>query len=382
MTSIAQRRARIVMQACLVCSVITFVLCTCAVLTAGAQAPADHTIIQFDVPGAGTGGGQGTTPVGIVDDGSVFGYYIDSSNLIHGFVRSPSGNITTFDGPGSVFTIPTGMNSTHSIVGYYELPKSQGVPNGFTRSPSGEIKTLNAPGAVLGTTLAGVNDKGEIAGFYYDANFASVGFVVSPAGKFTKFKAPGVGNNSGQGTVVAFDGLTGAGAIAVNGVDSNDVSHGYLRTPGGEFTEFDPTGSVNTYAYGINGKDTIVGRYFDSSGAVHGFVREAGGAITLVNAPNATFGTNLSSINASGASAGTYFDSDGFGHGFVLSPGGDITEFSVPGAGAGTFPARNNAAGSITGYWIDSNLVIHGFVRKDCPQFHSERGRMHQTNCR
>lgn len=117
-------------------------------------------------------------------------------------------------------------------------------------------------------------------GFYYDSNNVRVGFVVSPAGKFTTFKAPGVDNNSGQGTEVAFfDGLTDAGVIAVNGVDSNDVSHGYLRTRGGEFTEFDPTGSMNTLAFGINRKDTIVGEYFDSSG-LHGFVREADGAIT------------------------------------------------------------------------------------------------------
>jgi hypothetical protein len=240
---------------------ITLVLCACAVLTAWAQAPARHTIIKFDAPGAGTGGGQGTIPVGIVDDGSVVGYYPDSSNVVHGFVRSPSGDITQFDPPGSVFTIPIGMNSTHSIVGYDYAPKSFGVPNGFTRSPSGEVKTLNAPGAVLGTTLAGVNDKGEIAGYYYDSNNVRVCFVVSRARKFTTFKAPGVGNNSGQGTEVAyFGGLTDAGAIAVNGVDSNDVSHGYLRTPRGGFTEFDPTGSVNTFAYGINRNDTIVFR--------------------------------------------------------------------------------------------------------------------------
>jgi hypothetical protein len=177
---------------------------------------------------------------------------------------------------------------------------------------------------------------------------------------------------------VAFsDGLTDAGAIAVNGVDSNDVSHGYLRTPGGEFTEFDPTGSVNTFAFGINGKDTIVGEYFDSSG-LHGFVREADGAITLVNVPNAT-GTSISSINASGASVGTYSDSHGVGHGFVLSPGGDISEFSVP--GAGTYPASNNTAGSITGYLGRLQRGSSRFRKEVRPQFYSERGRAHQTNC-
>ena len=42
------------------------------------QAGSRHTITTFEVPGAGTGEGQGTIPIGITADGSVAGYYIDS----------------------------------------------------------------------------------------------------------------------------------------------------------------------------------------------------------------------------------------------------------------------------------------------------------------
>src|SRR5208282_552765 len=113
------------------------------------------------------------------------------------------------------------------------------------------VKKLDAPKGVKGTILEDINDNGEIAGFYYDSNGVLVGFVRSSAGKFKTFEAPGVGNSSGQGTGMAgFDGLTDAGAIAVDGIDSNGVNHGYLRTSGGKFTEFDPTGSVNTYVTG------------------------------------------------------------------------------------------------------------------------------------
>jgi hypothetical protein len=312
--------------------------------------------------------GVASTPneLGIVDDGSVDGFYFDSSSVAHGFFRSSSSKISTFDPPGSASTFPVGMNSTHSIVGCYL--DSNGVFHGFTRAPGGHIKKLDAHGAGTakgqGTILEDINNNGEIAGFYYDSNGVLVGFVRSSAGKFTKFEAPGVGNSKGQGTGMAgFDGLTDAGAIAVDGIDSSGVNHGYLRTPGGKYTEFDPTGSVNTFVAGINTKNTIVGLYLDSNGAEHGLVRKAG-TITSVDVKNA-IATAIFNINASGASVGPYVDSSGVQHGFVRSPGGTISTFSVPGASIATVPGSNNTAGSITGNWIDSNAVNHGFVSSE-----------------
>jgi hypothetical protein len=48
----------------------------------------DGKITEFDAPGAGTGSGQGTFALNINPAGVVTGYYIDSSNLDHGFVRT------------------------------------------------------------------------------------------------------------------------------------------------------------------------------------------------------------------------------------------------------------------------------------------------------
>jgi hypothetical protein len=348
-------------------SIVMLVLGTCLVLTAWAQAPAKHTIIKFDVAGAGTGAGQGTLGGGIVDDGSVDGYYIDSSGVAHGFLRSPSGKIATFDPPGSTATFPIGMNSTHSIVGYYL--DSNSVYHGFTRSPAGRIKKLDVHGAGTakhqGTIPENINDNGEIAGFYFDSNGVLVAFVRSSAGKLKKFEAPGVGNNAGQGTAMAgFDGLTDAGAIAVDGIDSNGVNHAYLRTPAGKFTEFDPAGSLNTLVTGINSKNIIVGEYYDSANVLHGFLRKSDGTIiSPIDVPN-SIGTVINNIDSSGASVGVYVDSGSIAHGFVRSLGGTFTTFSVSGASGGTFPGSNNNAGSATGNWIDSNGVNHGFIRK------------------
>ena len=47
------------------------------------------TIANFDVPGAGTGSGQGVFPFAFSLSGAVTGYYCDANNLCHGFVRLP-----------------------------------------------------------------------------------------------------------------------------------------------------------------------------------------------------------------------------------------------------------------------------------------------------
>ena len=47
------------------------------------------TITGFDVPGAGTGAGQGTFAVSINPEGAITGYYADSSDVFHGFLRNP-----------------------------------------------------------------------------------------------------------------------------------------------------------------------------------------------------------------------------------------------------------------------------------------------------
>ena len=62
-----------------------FCLALC-VVALSAPASAKHpTIITFDAPGAGTGAFQGTVPFCNNPPGGITGYYIDSSNVSHGF---------------------------------------------------------------------------------------------------------------------------------------------------------------------------------------------------------------------------------------------------------------------------------------------------------
>jgi hypothetical protein len=49
----------------------------------------DGTITTFNVPGAGTGPGQGTIPLSNNPADRITGYYIDASDVSHGFLRIP-----------------------------------------------------------------------------------------------------------------------------------------------------------------------------------------------------------------------------------------------------------------------------------------------------
>jgi hypothetical protein len=55
-------------------------------LPAVAQKP---TITTFDVPGAGTGPGQGTVPIANNPANLITGYFIDTNGVNHGFLRTP-----------------------------------------------------------------------------------------------------------------------------------------------------------------------------------------------------------------------------------------------------------------------------------------------------
>ena len=77
------------------------------------------TFITFDVPGAGSGNGQGTFPESINPSGEIAGEYIDVNGNLHGFLRQPDGTIITFDPNGSTLTSPSGINSAGEITGFY-----------------------------------------------------------------------------------------------------------------------------------------------------------------------------------------------------------------------------------------------------------------------
>ena len=244
------------------------------------------TITTFDVPGAGTGPGQGTQGIHINPAGAITGYYLDLGDVFHGYVRTLDGTFATFDAPGAGTgpfegTLAFSINPAGATTGI--VRDANIVRHGFVRAPNGAITTFDAPGAgtgpLQGTRGININPTGTIAGYFTDANDVNHGLVRASNGAITTFDAPGAGTGPGQGTrTEAAACINPAGAIVGFYTDASDVLHGYVRVPGGTITTFDAPGAGTGPGQGTlpasnNPAGTITGSYIDATDVNHGFLR-------------------------------------------------------------------------------------------------------------
>jgi hypothetical protein len=229
-----------------------------------------------------------------------------------------------------------------------------------------------------------INNWGAITGYYLDAKNVFHGFVRSPEGKFTSFEAPGADKTSDNFNGTNPNAINDAGAIAGVYFDVNSAAHGFLRSPDGGMTTFDPPGSTGTFPIAMNLESAIVGYYLDTNGVFGGFLRRVDGtfatwkdphACDTANTSTSAFcgGTGAFNINIFGVVAGTYADNSGnyVGHGLIRLPDGELQSYEVPGAGHGydqgvSCPGCSvglNIFGSTAGYYLDSNYVQHVYLR-------------------
>jgi hypothetical protein len=386
---------------------IAFCLFLCT-LGLGVSASAQQlSITTFDVPAPGAGiGVLGTYVNSINAEGEITGFYIDTNYVFHGFVRSPQGVIKTFDAPKASTdgygTFGNGLNVEGTAVGDYTNANFN--YGGLIRRPDGTIETYRDPDACTtgdpegceGTGFFAINDFGVIVGGYVDKNFVQHALLVKSDGKVISYEAPGAGNAPGnpnnisplgdylyQGTNAAgiSPGLNEWGAVTSTYLDGNNVYHGYLRSPDGTFTDFDPPGAgkgftQGTIPIGLNDLGVITGFYLDDNNVYHGFLGRPG-AFTTVDAPgadttDALYGTQPAGLNDFGAITGSYLDANSVWHGFLLNPDGKFTTIDAPGADLtsgdfnGTLASSINVFGAIAGIYIDVNYVAHGFVAIPC----------------
>jgi hypothetical protein len=115
--------------------------------------------------------------VGLNNGGLVVGFYFDSMGVAHGYLLNGS-SLTTLDYPGSTATSAFGINNGGWIVGVYS--DGSGTQHGFVYNGISWY-TVDDPNAVPGgTTINGINDLGDLVGFYTNANDQVVGFLATP----------------------------------------------------------------------------------------------------------------------------------------------------------------------------------------------------------
>jgi hypothetical protein len=124
------------------------------------------------------------TASAINDLGNVAGFYTNpSDNTTDGFLKT-HGQFIDLAVPGASSTSALGVNNYDEVVGVYVPSSNANALEGFTWTPKHGFTTVNDPHGVNGgnltTTINGVNDFGQLVGFYVDANGNTDGFLATP----------------------------------------------------------------------------------------------------------------------------------------------------------------------------------------------------------
>jgi hypothetical protein len=208
-----------------------------------------------------------------------------------------------------------GINDHGKIAGYFGSGVLPAHPNqGYTLvKPYGQndYKNENYPGSVE-TQVTAINDRGDTAGFWVDANNVNRGFV-QWKGVFTSYTDP----KTHGGTVNQILGLNNAGIAVGFYTDANGVNHGFtLNQATGKFTPVTPPGGGSVQATAINNAGDIAGIVTSSAGS-SGFLRK-GKSFSALSFPSGS-NTQPFGLNDADQMVGSYDDGGGVMHGFLVS---------------------------------------------------------------
>ena len=307
----------------------------------------------LDYPGA-----EETWAEGINDLGEIVGIYRDATGS-HGFFYDGLQTYSPLDYPSARRTTPQGMNDLGEVVGYYDF--TSGLDHAFLYS-DGTWTSLDYPDPTHTYTRAtDLNDSGQIVGYYFtgpDYLYTDIYAFVYESGAWTSLQYPDALYTWAQG-------INEAGQIVGYYQEVAGGRHGFLYDMGTEaFMPLDYPGATWTYATGITDSGTIVGVYQTGSGW-HGFIYD-GATWTSVDYDGAgTTDTWAAAINGPGRIVG-YYSVGGAWHGFLNCPSP-----SNPGQsdadGDGLSAACDNCPDHHNPLQTDSDIDGAGDACDNCP---------------
>ena len=256
--------------------------------------------------------------LGINSAGIIGGYAGDGTVLPNkGYTVTPPAytSFTPENFPNSVQTQVVGINSNTppTTVGFFI--DANGNNFGFFNQNGAFGPQVMNPNTGTGTVnqLLGVNNNNVAVGFYTDGNGVNHGYTFTIAGM--SFSAPindpNAGTMTGQGTTTT--GINNSGQIAGFYIDANGNFHGFLDVNGMFMTVDDPNGT-NTMLLGLNNSGQAVGSFVDMNGETQGLLFNiAADTFQTISDPNASAtpafnvtGTTINGINDQGDLVGFY----------------------------------------------------------------------------
>ena len=236
--------------------------------------------------------------------------------------------------------------------------------------------TFPETGTLQGTLQSGISNTGTSVGrteTFSSINIILRNFTVNPQ----KSKTVQLLNINGSTTPLAVaEAVNSSGTVVgtVVGTDNNGFAFYASR---GRVKTFMVNGAMNTNAFGINDRGTIVGQYVTST-AISGFIRVNSKSYITINAPSGPNAVEARGINNNGLVVGFYVGTDGQDHGFMANEKSavngtltgvaiaDPTIPNVPGEPGATFVGSKifgiNDKGIAVGSYLDSTRSEHGFL--------------------
>ena len=262
------------------------------------QAGPSYQFITINIPGA-----TYAVADGINNDGLVSGYYLDSSSVAHGFVWQ-NGALRTVNYPGAAYTYLYNVNNQGVVIGYH----GNGTTN-HTVTYSVESRKWTALPDIPGYPANegyGINDAGFAVGNAFLSSTSSypsnapAAWIWDPTTlSYSFFAVPGSAEYSTEP-----NGINDKGQVAGWYADSSGFYHGFLKEYG-TYTTVDFPGAPYTFPDGLNNSGVIQGQILTDSYVAEGFTATSGGVFTVVNYPGLTM-TALVGINDHGDVCGGY----------------------------------------------------------------------------
>jgi probable HAF family extracellular repeat protein len=256
--------------------------------------------------------------LGINDNGRIAGYFGSGADPAHpnnGYTVSrpyAQANFVNENFPGSAQTQVVGINDHGTRVGFYV--DAAGANIGFVHRSGIFTSVINPATPAQGgvNQLLGLNNKGMAAGFYNDAGGAAHGYIYYFHRKvFTPVTLP-----------VMADSVTATGVNDEGDISGfftvNKVTSGFVLGEDHSFMMIQLGGGTNTQALGISEDGVVVGSFVDSTGMMHGFVW-SDNRVRQIDDPQGAGGTLVNGLNDRGQLVGFYVDNAGNTHGFLAS---------------------------------------------------------------